>query len=85
MRYKVIQSRNGNEGEQVGPTTRRFNGAVHVMDAQVEDCAQNLRGKALRGERVVVGPTTQGEHGPQRVYLVARDFTFFVEYRIERA
>lgn len=83
-RYIIMQSRNDGEPVQVGPTTRRYNGAVNVRDDHVLEAAKHLRSKAFADERVVTGPTTRGPDSPLAVILLGRTFTLVITTWIER-
>lgn len=83
-RFRVMQTRNGREAVQVGPVTRRFNGALSVQDEHVSLAVGHLRTKAAPGERVVQGPTSDVEFPPIAVVLISEEAPFEILTWIER-
>lgn len=81
MRYKVVQSRNGDQPVQVGPVTRRFNGAVSIRDEHVALAKEHLQSKAQPGDRVIEGPAAEDE---TVVFLVGPNVSYSISTRIER-
>lgn len=83
-RYRVMQRRGGRTAEEAVElaSTRRYNGALAVRDAQADSARGHLKGHASKVDRVVTGPTNDVPDGITTVLVgpnVLRWVTTWVE------